>query len=199
MAPSCRRACWLPRCGRSSCWRRRNRLTHRRLGNNWTRCGNNLRGLRGWNDHRLWNCHYRRRSGYGLRFHGARSRRSGADWFSNNRNQEWGYHGRRRWSCHSRLHARGSGRRIFRRLIRYRLVLGLRLGLSDRAKMLAHLYRGFHFNRTGMRFLLGDSSFGQIVNDGLCLNLEFASQFVDSDLIRIGHCPPGPLLFPVLV
>ncbi len=50
-----------------------------------------------------------------------------------------------------------------------------------------------------MRFFLGDAGFGQIVDDGLCLNLELASQFVDSDLIRIGHCPPGRLLVSVLV
>ena len=67
------------------------------------------------------------------------------------------------------------------------------------AKMLAHFYRGCDLDRTGMRLFLGDAGFGQIVNDGLCLDLELASQFVDSDLIRIGHCPPGRLLFSVLV
>jgi len=65
--------------------------------------------------------------------------------------------------------------------------------------MLAHLYSGFYIDRAGMRFLFSNAGFGQIVNDGLCLDLELASQFVDSDLIRLGHCPPGRLLFSLLV
>jgi hypothetical protein len=72
-------------------------------------------------------------------------------------------------------------------------------GFRDGAKMLAHPDCGFHIDRAGMRFFLGNAGVGQIVDDGLCLDLEFASQFVDSDLIRIGHCPPGRLLFSVLV
>jgi hypothetical protein len=65
--------------------------------------------------------------------------------------------------------------------------------------MLANLYSGFYLNRAGVRFLLGNAGFRQIVDDGLCLDLKLASQFVDSDLIRIGHCPPGRLLVSVLV
>jgi hypothetical protein len=78
-------------------------------------------------------------------------------------------------------------------------LLGLNLGFGGGAKMLAHLHSGFYLDRAGMRFFLGNAGFGQIVDDGLCLDLELASQFVDSDLIRIGHCPPGRLLVSVLV
>jgi hypothetical protein len=70
---------------------------------------------------------------------------------------------------------------------------------GERAKVFAHFYRGFYFDRTGVRFFLGNAGLGQIIDDGLGLDLELASQFVDSDLIRIGHCPPGRLLFSVLV
>jgi hypothetical protein len=65
--------------------------------------------------------------------------------------------------------------------------------------MLAHLYGGFHFDGTGVRLFLGDPGFRQIIDNRLGLYFEFASQFVDSDLIRIGHCPPGRLLVSVLV
>ena len=199
MAPGSWRACGRFPCRRNSCRRRRYGRTRRRFGDCRARCRRNFRGLHGRNNNGLWNYRRWRWSDCGLCFHGGRSRRGSPDRLGNNgsgrrRNR------RRRWRRdHGRLHAGGSGSRIFRNLIRYRLLFGLDFGFGDGAKMLAHLYRGFHFNRTGMRFLLGDSGFGQIVNDGLCLDLELASQFVDSDLIRIGHCPPGRLLFSVLV
>jgi hypothetical protein len=78
-------------------------------------------------------------------------------------------------------------------------LFGRRFRVGECAKMFAHFYRGFYFDRAGMRLFLGNAGFGQIVNDGLCLDLELASQFVDSDLVRIGHCPPGRLLVSVLV
>jgi hypothetical protein len=71
--------------------------------------------------------------------------------------------------------------------------------VSKRAKMLAHPYRRGYFNRAGVRFFLGDASFGQIVDDRLCLDLKFTSQLIDTDLIRICHCPPGRLLISVLI
>jgi hypothetical protein len=97
------------------------------------------------------------------------------------------------------LHASRSGGCVFRCLIRYCFLFGCYFRFGQRAKVLAHLYRGFYLDRAGVRLLLGNAGFGQIVNDGLCLDLELASQFVDSDLVRIGHCPPGRLLFSVLV
>jgi hypothetical protein len=108
-------------------------------------------------------------------------------------------HGRRRRSYGGGLYARRSGGCVFRRLISYGLLFGFRLRFGEGAKMLAHLYRGFYLDRAGMRFFLGNAGLGQIVDDGLGLDLEFARQFVDSDLIRIGHCPPGRLLVSVLV
>jgi hypothetical protein len=124
--------------------------------------------------------------------------RSRAARLGNNRSGGRRNHGRR-WSYYSGFHASRSGGCFFRRLIRYRLLFGLCLCVGDCAKVLAHLYRGGHFYRARMRFLLGNAGFGQIVDDGLCLDLQLASQFVDSDLVRIGHCPPGRLLFSVLV
>ena len=186
-------------CGnRRPCWLRRYRRTHRRLGNRWTGRSRDLRRLRGRNNDGLWN-HCGRRSNRRFRFDGTRSR---CGWAARLRNYRGGWRrdrsGRGRGSYDGWLHSSSPGGCFFRCFIRYRLLFGLRLGFGDCAKMLAHLYCSFHIDRTGVRFFLGNPGFGQIVNDSLCLDLELASQFVDSDLIRIGHCPPGPLLFPVL-
>jgi hypothetical protein len=200
MARGCRRCCGWPRsCSRRSLHGRwRNRWT-RRLGYDRAGRGRNLRGLGRWNDDRLWN-NWRRRSLRGLGFHGARCRHGRAARLGNSRSGGRRNHeSSRQRSCHRRLHTSCSGSCVLRRLIRYCLLFGLRFGFGDGAKMLAHLYCGFHLDRTGMRFFLGDAGFGQIINDGLCLDLELTSQFVDSDLIRIGHCPPGRLLVSVLV
>jgi hypothetical protein len=78
-------------------------------------------------------------------------------------------------------------------------LFGLRFRFREPAKIFAHFDRGFYLDGAGMRFFLGNAGLGQIVNDGLCLDLELASQFVDTDLVRIGHCPPGLLLVSVLV
>jgi hypothetical protein len=78
-------------------------------------------------------------------------------------------------------------------------LFGVCFRLGHGAKMIAHLYRGFHLNRAGVRFFLGNAGFRQIVNDGFCFYFKLARQFVDTDLVRIGHCPPGRLLFSVLV
>ena len=182
---------------RSLRWHRRNGWTRRWLGSDWAWRRRNLCGLRGWNDHRLRNCR-RRESRCGLRFDGARWRHGRVARLGNRRSRR----DHRRWwrrSHDGRLHASSSGGCVFRRLVRYRLLFCLRFCFGDCAKVLAHFYRGGHFNRAGMRFFLGNAGFGQIINDGLCLDLELASQFVDSDLVRICHCPPGRLLFSVLV
>jgi hypothetical protein len=105
----------------------------------------------------------------------------------------------RRRSNHRGLHASRFGGCFFRCFIRYGFLFRRGFCFGERVKMFTHLYRGFYVDRAGMRFFLGNAGFGQIVNDGLCLDLELASQFVDSDLIRIGHCPPGRLLVSLLV
>ena len=182
--------------------RRRSSRPHRRLGRlGYSRAwrGRNLGWLRGRNGYGLGNRN-RRSCRRGLCFDCAGMGRGRAAWLGDN-----GCVGRwnhcRRWRGRRRrgLHARCSGGRVFRGFIRYGLLFRLGFRFGQGAKMLAHFYSGFHFDRTGMRFFLGNAGLGQIINDGLGLDLEFASQFVDSDLIRIGHCPPGRLLVSVLV
>ncbi len=60
--------------------------------------------------------------------------------------------------------------------------------------MLAHSFGRIDINRARMRLLFSDAGIGQIIDDSFCLDLEFACQLVDSDLIQICHCPPGILL-----
>jgi len=215
---SCGRLLWRRRSrGRSSgrrwCWSRGSGRTHRRLGCNRTRRSRNLcrfsRRNYSWLCNNCRRC--RRRSGsrrHGFCFHRSRWRRSGPDRRGHNRSRRRCSHGMRRrgWcsgsrgrsSRYSRLHARRSGSGFFRCLFRSRLLFRFRFRIGQSAEMFAHSYSGLYLNRAGMRFFLGNSGFGQIVDDGFCLDLEFASQFVDTDLIRIGHCPPGPLLVSAL-
>jgi len=65
--------------------------------------------------------------------------------------------------------------------------------------MLANLFGGFDFDGTRVRLFFRDAGVGQKVDDRFCLDLEFARELVDSDLIRICHCPPGKLLVPYLI
>jgi hypothetical protein len=53
--------------------------------------------------------------------------------------------------------------------------------------VLADFFRNVRGNGTGVRFLFGDAVPGQQVNNGLGLDLQLASQLVDSDLIDVGH------------
>jgi hypothetical protein len=175
-----------------------NRSARRWLGNRRTWRGSNLCGLGGRDDHRLWN-HGRRSRRCGLCLNGAYRRHGRSARLGNNRSGWWWRHGRRRWRGYNGgLEASRPGGGFFGSLVRYRFLFRFCFRVGECAKVVAHLHRGFYFNRTGMRLFLGNSGFGQIVNNGFCLDLEFASQFVDSDLIRIGHCPPGRLLFSVL-
>jgi hypothetical protein len=180
-------------------WCRRNRWTHRRLGNDRAWRGGNFCRLSRRNHHRLWN-NSRCSWDCGFCFDCARRGSSRAAWHRNNGSSGRRDYGRRRRRSHySGLHASRSGGGFFRCLIRDRFLFRRCFFIRERAKVFAHLYSGFYFNRAGMRFFLGHAGFRQIVDDGLSLDLEFASQFVDSDLIRIGHCPPGRLLLFVLV
>jgi hypothetical protein len=159
----------------------------------------NLRGLYRWNGRRL-----RNRNGWSRRrrlcFDGAGRRRGRAARHGNNRSgRRWNRGRRRRRSYGSGFHTGRSCGCFLRRFIRYGLLFRSRFRIRERTKMLAHLDRGLYFDRTGMRFFLGNAGLGQIVDDGLGLYLQLASQFVDSDLIRIGHCPPGRLLLSLLV
>jgi hypothetical protein len=116
-----------------------------------------------------------------------------------------GNYRRRRWrrgsNCNRRggLHSRCSSCGFLGCLVRYFFLFRLNFRVGQSAKMLAHLYRCGYFNRAGVRFFLSDAGFRQVVDDCLCLDFEFTGQLIDTDLIRISHCPPGPLLIPVLV
>ena len=174
--------------------------THRRLGHHRGWRWSSLRGLHRGNDRRLGNYRSCRSRRYRLGLNGA--------WRRRRRPARHGHHGRgwrrdhlggRRRSCRSGLQARRTGGRFLCRFIRNRLLFGCYFGVGQRAKMIAHSYRGLYFNRARMGLFLGNAGLGQIVNDGLCLDLELASQFVNSDLVRICHCPPGRLLFFLLV
>jgi len=62
------------------------------------------------------------------------------------------------------------------------------LGRSELLKVFANLFRGFDVNRTGVRLLFGDAYLRQVIEDYPGLDLEFAGQFVNADLVRIRHC-----------
>jgi hypothetical protein len=53
--------------------------------------------------------------------------------------------------------------------------------------MVLNLFRYIGRNRTGMRFLFGNAKTGQEVNDGFRLDLEFARELIDADLICVAH------------
>ncbi len=131
MACSHRRGCGRLRGSRSLRWRRRNRRTRRRLGNDWAGRRRNLCGLRRRNDHRLWN-NWRRRRRRGLCFDGAHRRRGRAARLGNNRSGGRRNRGRRRRrNYHSGLHASRSGGCFFRCLIRNCLLFGLCFRFGD--------------------------------------------------------------------
>ena len=84
---------------------------------------------------------------------------------------------------------------------------GLRLGHGDGSVGLA-AHRGagatLHslpdyfshrlINGAGVRLFFCDACFRQIVEDRPCFDLEFAGQFVDANLICVGHRPRGSFL-----
>jgi hypothetical protein len=58
--------------------------------------------------------------------------------------------------------------------------------------MFAHQFGVLQIDRTRVRLFFRDADFRQELNQDFCLDLQFACQFVDTDLIRICHSP----LFP---
>jgi hypothetical protein len=117
-------------------------------------------------------------------------------WRSNhNRSGRRNYNGRRgRRSNHRRLHARCFGGCFFRGLFRRCVFLSGDLSFGHIPEMFAHPYGGVDIDGTRVGLFLGNTGFRQIIDDCLGLDLEFARQFVDADLIRFCHCPPGLLL-----
>jgi hypothetical protein len=53
--------------------------------------------------------------------------------------------------------------------------------------MLLDLFGYVGRNRTRVGLLLGDAKTGQKVNDGFRLDLEFARELIDADLICVAH------------
>ena len=99
---------------------------------------------------------------------------------------------RRGWrgsNC-SGLHARSFGGSFLRCLLGSGLLLGCGFRCGDASEMLPYLFGYRGINRTRMRLFLRDAGLGQIVDDDFRLDLKFACQFVDADLIRLVHCPP---------
>ncbi len=66
-----------------------------------------------------------------------------------------------------------------------RFYLGSFFGRSQ--NLLAHLFGDIRGDRARVRFLFRDPIPDQQVNNGFGLDLEFAGQFIDSDLIYVGH------------
>jgi len=54
-------------------------------------------------------------------------------------------------------------------------------------EMLPDLFGVLDIKRTRMRLLVVDADLGQVVDQHLGLDLEFSRQFVDANLIGLGH------------
>jgi len=105
--------------------------------------------------------------------------------------RRWRGRSRRRARLHcgwrGRFHPRGL-RRCFSRLFFY---FGsgfyLRFLFGGALNFFAHLFRDVRGDRARVRLLFRDAIPRQQINDGFRLDLEFAGQLVDSDLIYVGH------------
>jgi len=64
--------------------------------------------------------------------------------------------------------------------------------------MMADLFGGFDGDRTGMRFLFGYAKPRKKVNDGFGLDLEFAGEFINTDLRCVTHTSLRAFLFLLL-
>jgi hypothetical protein len=158
------------RSGRSRC--RCSRLRGSRWRNNWRRSGN-LRRHRSSRSGRLrynWFCR-------------GRSRNRGRARFRSN----WRHARLRYCRWRSRPHPRGLCSRVLRFFFRFDSRFYLRFLLSGSQNLFAHFLRDILGDRARVRLLLRDAIPRQQVNDGLSLDLQFAGQFVNSDLIYVGH------------
>jgi len=63
----------------------------------------------------------------------------------------------------------------------------LRFFFGGSLNLFAHLLGDVGRDRARVRLLFRDAVARQQVNDGLRLDFQFAGQFVDSDLIYVGH------------
>jgi hypothetical protein len=94
---------------------------------------------------------------------------------------------RRRYRCGSRLHSRCLGGGFLRLFLSLGSRFCLSLRFSYSLNLLSHPFGDVCGNRTRVSLLFGDTKAGQKVNDRLRLDLQFARQLVDSDLIRVAH------------
>ena len=156
-------------CCRSRC--RRARLRSRRC-DYWWRSRRFVcrwsRGRRRFVGDRL--CYWRNRSRRRTRFHYGRC------------------HTRLWWrSGCSRPHPRGFRCRFLRFFVRFGNRFRLRFFFGSALNLFAHFFRDVRGDRTRVRLLFRDAIPRQQVNDGFRLDLEFAGQLVNSDLIYVGH------------
>ncbi len=176
-----------------------------------TRCGRGSRSGRLCGDctgrgRHGWSC--RNRSGAGSR---RRSRGSRNEWFSGNsagcrwcgsrrsglcNNDWWSGSGRRGGFRRggSGPHARSFGGGILRDLFGDCGFFGGDFGVSELLEMFFYFFGGGDFNRAGVSLFFGDANFREIVEDRLSLDLEVAGQFVDANLIGVGHRARGSFL-----
>jgi hypothetical protein len=88
-------------------------------------------------------------------------------------------------SCNWR---RGPARSRFRRgFFRGAFGFGGGFGVRYTLQVLLNFFRDIGGNGAGVRFLFGNAESGQKVNDGFRLDLEFARELIDTDLICVAH------------
>jgi hypothetical protein len=98
-----------------------------------------------------------------------------------------GYCRRARRRCGSRCDFR---RQLLRtRGLRHFLGFGGFFRCSQATEMFSDTLGVHEIDRAGVRLLLGDASFWEVLDQDFRLDLEFSSQFIDTDLIGICHSP----------
>jgi len=86
-----------------------------------------------------------------------------------------------------RSHPRGFHRCFLRFFFRFGGRFRLRFLFGNSLNLFAHFLSDVGRDRARVRLLFRDAVPRQQVNDGFGFDLEFAGQFVDSDLIYVGH------------
>jgi len=92
-----------------------------------------------------------------------------------------------RRGCRSRPHPCGLRRSFPCHFLHFSGCFGLSFCLRNALNLLANLLGHVDWNGTRVRLFFRDTESGQKVNDGFGLDLQFAGQFVDPDLIRVAH------------
>jgi hypothetical protein len=95
-----------------------------------------------------------------------------------------GHNRRWNWWSGSRRPAQGC---FCRRFLGRAFGFSRGFGIGNTFQVVLNLFRHIGGNRTGVRFLFGNAKTGQKVNDGFRLDLEFARQLINADLICVAH------------